>query len=815
MLITANWLKDFLDTNCRVDKIVETLNSIGLESIIVIDRKASLEKFTVAKIIDIYPHPEISKLQICQVITEISQKPIQVICGAENVKNNMYTVFAPIGSTIPSNGLVIGKRNIKGVDSFGMLCSSSELNLEKIIPDNEGIIDMLEMQYDNMKIGDRITDDSKIGDTIIDIEITPNRGDCLSIYGIARELAAKQIGTLKPLHSNVVNIDKSNMEDGITIDVVDTHSVPFFSLHKMHNLNVVKIPKWMQTRLSDVEIKLFNNALDIASYVSHSFGNPIHLHDANKLKSTLHLGKKNDFPQSPNNIDALDGNEYKIESEDIVHVSDREIITLSGIIGGAKTSISSNSKNIYVEVALFDKEQICKTGQRLQLNTDAKHKFERKVDFNMLEHTYSTFINMAQTLGSKIYVASAQIIDNRNLAKIVIDFNVNKVEKLLGCIIDENISIGILKSLGFELTKTEKSKYKVTVPSWRSDISIENDIVEEIARIYGYDNIKPEPIAIEPYIIQSNSSTIKKRIKTIMISGGYNEMYTSSFHDKKYSLFKNSGQDIIEIANPISSSLNILRNSLISTLIEVAKEYENRSEDSIAIFELGPVFNCVSIDNANSANWALGLIRAGSSINLYNKDRTADFFDVKGDVEKICNEIGISLEYSNDFSNEELSFLHPKCRIKLIILGKEVGYIGALHPKLLKDYEISNKNFIISHIVLDTILDYNNLQSEERRQFQPLIYQKVRRDFAFLVDQERNIGDAVNKIYTLDSELIQYVEIFDIFKNESAIPDGKKSFAIRVVFQSPSRTLNESDLNMLHQKIIDFMLHELGAEIRI
>jgi phenylalanyl-tRNA synthetase beta chain len=808
MIITLHWLKDYLTTNATGKEIVSALNSIGLESEIKLDRSILLQDFVIAQIIEAKNHPSIPNLRICKVQAN-HQQTLQIVCKAINATEGLKVALAPIGSVVPSSGLKIDLRKVGGIESEGMLCSEDELMLAK---ENDGI-----MEIDNSaKIGDKLINYYSVGDVIIDVEITPNRGDCLGIYGIARELAAKKIGLLKQLHlpNLLSNAGNNNL---IECEILNKELIPYFSLWKVCNISNFQLPTWMKQRLSDVGIKIFNNVLDVASFVSHATGQPLHIYDASKMKSKVSVGLALQNTTQAQFIDAIDSEKYALDPEDLVHIMEGEVINLSGIIGNIETSFSNNCQDIILEAASFNKNTIAKTAQRLHVNTDAKFKFERHVDPYITPIAAKFALDLILKLSSGSYFAGKTELDNRKGKENKILFSLDYLEKLIGIDDLQNAQVEeILKSLGFGLEIFgHERQYLVEIPSWRSDIENASDLCQEIIRIYGYINIKAKEININLKESQINyQETTKSKIKSLLAYLGYTQVYNWSFHNNDGIKFKSDDQDVMQIENPVSQEMSYLRNSLIPGIIATARQNQARSEEFISIFEVGYVFNHKDTSKvASSSSLHLCILKNGpeKELSLYSGKRASDFFDVKGAIEKIFEEIDIKdIKYVRP--NIVEPFLHPKVSLDITLEGKKVGHISELHPAMQKMYNLQNKS-IIACINLDTVLQYIPKVSIDESYFYPSIYQKVKRDFAFLVDKQKDIGETIIKLYNIDKNIIKQVTLFDLFSSD-LLPAGKKSFTIQVILQSDTKTLTEDEINDIETKIINFMYETLHAELR-
>lgn len=808
MLITLNWLKDYLTTGVDVRDIVSALNSLGLESEIKLDRQNLLKNFVIAKVLKVEKHPTVPSLNICKVDANM-ERILQIVCKANNVREGLKVVLAPIGSIVPFTGMKIDVRKVGNVISEGMLCSEAELFLAK---DSDGI---MEIDF-NANIGDKLINYYSFGDVIISIDITPNRGDCLGVYGIARELAAKGLGFLKELTLPDLKL-QSEVSNNIKCEILNLDLIPYFSLWKIRNVGNFELPRWMKQRLMDVEIKIFNNILDVASFISHATGQPLHIYNASKINSKISVGLALQNQRIPKIIDTISGDQYNLDEGDLVHVMDGEVINLSGIIGNATTSFSKNCQDIILEVASFDKNVIAKTAQRLKINTDAKYKFERHVDPNASAKFALISVDLILKLskGSRLEEKIEFISKNLEYSNEIL-FDFNYLKQLIGIELTEDKISSLLKSLKYEIKQTSPQTqhlYKVFVPSWKSGIENEADLCQEIIRLYGYNNIGAQNIAVNLYSKPINyRENIKNKIRSLFAYLGYMEIYSWSLHNKDGVEFKTDSQEVLQIENPVSQEMSYLRNSLLPGLIANAKQNQARSENVISIFEIGTIFNSKDISSSTaSSNLHLGLLKTGlaKELSLYDGKRASDFCDVKGVIQQMFDELKIDAEYSRPKVVQ--SFLHPKKSLNIIFAGKEIGFIAELHPYIQKKYDLQYKA-IVACLNLEPMLNCSD-ECKAENHFYPSIYQKVKRDFAFLVDEEKDIADAISALYGIETNLIKQVILFDLFSS-ILLPEGKKSFTIQVILQSDYKTLTEQEINDIEQKIINFMSEKLNADLR-
>ena len=799
MIFTFSWLKEHLDTKANENQIIDQLTNIGLEVESIKDSKNELADFKIAKIIKAEKHPNADKLKVCDVSIG-GNKILKVVCGAKNARDGLITVYAPPGAIIPKTKFKLTIAKIRGVESSGMLCSESELNLSE---DSDGII---ELKGKEKEIGKNYFKSNS--EKVIDISVTPNRADCLGIRGIARDLTASGLGKLKKIKKNSYTQSfASPIKVSITKD--KSQGCLAFGSCYIKNIKNQESPDWLKEKILALGLKPISAVVDITNYVMFDLNRPLHAYDADKIKKEIIVrnAKENE------KFEALDGKTYTLQKEMCVIADSKEPLGLGGIIGGTSTSTEFDTKNILLESAYFLPESIRKTARQLNINTDAKYRFERGVDPNSikegLEIAAGLILKICGGQASKFYVAGSAINKNK-----IINFNIEKFSKVIGISITPKEASKILVSLGCNV-KTNKNKLVITVPSWRPDITNDEDIVEELIRIKGFDKIK----TVEP-TKKREKETLNFRQKLIhlskrsMASKGYTEAVTWSFTDSRIDTMIASGEKKIEIYNPISSDLDVLRRSIFSNLLVYLKKNQGRGYQDLSFFEVGPVFFG---KNPGEQQVVIGALKSGlvNRKSWLEKERKIDAFDVKSDVIKTLIDLGLN-EDDLYVSNNTKSCYHPG-RSGSINLKSEKGphlaYFGEIHPAIISNLDFKEKNIYGLEIFLKNLPESNKKIRISKKNYIVSDFQKSERDFAFVIDKSYLIGNLENIIKKIDSDVIQSVSTFDVFEGGS-IPENKKSIAINVVLQSKNKTLTEQDLDQLSQKIIQVVKEKTGATIR-
>ena len=801
MKITFDWLRDHLKTNSKEKDLLEQLTNIGLEVESVENLSADNELFKIAKIVKTEKHPNADRLKVCDV--NIGEKNLKkVVCGATNAKDGLITIYAPPGAIIPKTKTKLVVAKIRGVTSYGMLCSESELNISD---ESEGIAELPKSKYEK-NIGRNYFTKSK--SNLIDLSITPNRPDCLGIRGIARDLAASGFGKLKDLKKKKIQ-SKIKQSLNVRINKEKDQGCSAFGSCLITNVRNTESPQWLKDKLISIGQKPISAIVDVTNYVMLDINRPLHAYDADKIEKGI-IVRNSKFGEE---FTALDNKNYKLENGMCVISDNKGVLGLGGIIGGTRSSTELDTKNILLESAYFDSKSIRKTAKKLNIDTDAKFRFERGIDPLSIEEG----LNKAALLIREICGGEISKIDIQNIENFknkTIKFDPQLFEKVSGFKISSKEMIKILHNLGFK-SKKEKKYFKLTIPSWRPDISQEIDIVEELVRISGYDNIKTiDPIKERTKSTLTQSQKLFHFLQRSIASKGYLETITWSFTDSNYNNhFKNTNKEI-KIVNPISSELGVLRNSIFSNLIMYVSKNLDRGFKDLSIFEIGPVFTG---PNPGEQNTVVCGLSAGkkSRLSWIEKERNVDVFDVKKDVVQTLVEAG----YNSDkffVDSETPNYYHPGKSGRLF-LNKErdniAAYFGEIHPNILKKIDIKTESLVGFEIFLDNLKLPKKTLNEQKTNFVVSDYQKSERDFAFVVDKDMNAQDLIDAVSSVDKNLISNIKVFDVYQGDN-ISKNQKSIAISVTIQSFEKTLKDSDLENINKLIIETVEKKTGAKIR-
>ena len=800
MKITFDWLQDHLKTNLKEKHLLKQLTNIGLEVESVESLSTENELFKIAKIIKTEKHPNADRLKVCDV--NIGKNEIKkVVCGATNAREGLITIYAPPGATIPKTKTKLVSAKIRGVMSYGMLCSESELNLSD---DSKGIIE-LSTRY-GKSIGKNYFSKSK--SNLIDLSITPNRPDCLGVRGVARDLAASGFGKLLEFNEKKIK-SKKKQTLKVKIRKEKNHGCNVFGSCLITNVKNKESPKWLKDKLISIGQKPISAIVDITNYVMFDINRPLHAYDADKIEKGIIVRNSN----SGEKFTALDNKNYKLEKGMCVISDHKGVLGLGGIIGGIRTGTELNTKNILLESAYFYPKSIRNTAKKLNLDTDAKFRFERGIDPLSIE----LGLTKAALLIKKICGGEISKIDIQKIETYknkIIRFDSNLFEKVSGFKISVKVMIEILENLGFKVKK-DKKYLKLTIPSWRPDISQEIDIVEELVRIIGYNKIETvDPIKERFKSTLTQTQKLFHFLQRSIASKGYLEVITWSFTDSKYNNNFKGGEKEIKIINPISSELGVLRNSIFSNLsIYVSKNLDRGFKD-ISIFEIGPIFKG---SNPGEQSTVVCGLSAGKKNRLswIDKERNVDVFDIKRDVVQTLVEAG----YNSDkffIDRETPNYYHPGKSGRLFLNNRKdqvAAYFGEIHPNILKAIDIKTESLVGFEIFLDNLRIPKKTLNDQKTNFVVSDYQKSERDFAFIVNKNVSSQDLKNVVSLVDDKLISNIRVFDVYEGEK-IPENQKSIAISVTIQSSEKTLNDYDLDKINRLIIETVENKTGAKIR-
>lgn len=792
MKFTLSWLKDFLDTNASVDEIAEHLTAIGLEIEEVVDPLAAVKDLIIVSVDECVAHPDSDHLHVLKVNT--GKELVQIVCGAPNARAGMKGILARPGDYVPAFGDKLKAGKIRGVESFGMMCAEDELGVG---PDHTGIIECPE----DAVVGASITTVYP-SDPVFDVSITPNRGDCMSVYGIARDLAAAGLGTLKtPKHNVTVCAFKSDVK--LSNEATEI-GAPFFTLREIRGVKNGASPKWMQDRLTAVGLRPISALVDVTNYFNITFGRPLHVFDADKVKGQITVRSARDGEK----LTALDGKEYALSDGMIVIADENGVESIAGIMGGEASGCEESTTRVLLESAYFTPESIAKTGQKLILTSDSRQRFERGVD---PASTIPFGADMAAQMIAELCggECSELIVTGKEPERPApIAFDPHRVEKLCGVDVPADTCKEILEKLGC-VVKPDGNLFSVVRPTWRSDISGSHDLVEEVLRIYGYDKL-PEIALPRPNGVHGILQPKQRRevsVRRAMANRGGCQTITWSFMSSKDAVpFRT--KDAVLIANPISADLNEMRPNLLPNLVSAARSNITKGTFDGCLFEVGPQFfgfkpmeqetvACqLRFGQATPRHWAVA-------------QRPVDVFDAKADALAALD--AAEAPQSVQIVREAPAWYHPG-RSGAVKIGKTVlAYFGELHPKILKAMDVKT-TVCACEVFLDRLPPAKKKNGKGVKTLKLSAFTPIFRDLAFLVDRKVDADKIVSAAKNTDKVLITDVSVFDLYEGE-ALGD-KKSVAIQLTIQPVEKTMTDEEIESVCRRVVGAVGVATGATLR-
>lgn len=807
MKFTLSWLKDHLDTQASLTEIVESLTKIGLEVEHVDNPADRLKDFVIAHVIEAKQHPNADRLRVCMVDAG-DGKPVQVVCGAPNARTGMKSVFSPVGTYIPAKNITLTKGVIRGVESNGMLCSAFELELSN---DHEGIIEIAA----DAPIGTRFVDFAGFNDPVIEINLTPNRPDATGVYGIARDLAAAGLGTLKdkPIAPHAGSFP-CPISVSLDLTAEDKHLAPLFALRLVRGVKNGPSPEWVQKRLKSIGLRPINALVDITNYITFDRGRPLHVFDADKVKGQIVVRRG----RTGESVMALDGKTYKIEPTQIVICDDNGIESIAGIMGGEHSGCDESTKNVLIESALWDPMNIARSGRALGINSDARYRFERGIDpafcLPGAELATQMVLDLCGGEASQLHVAGKAPDVSR-----AIDFPFSEVARLTGLQVSASEIIATLKKLGFGISTADEKSAKVSVPSWRPDVEGKADLVEEVVRIAGVDNVTSVPLPrLEASVPKPILTLLQKRTRLArraLAGRGLVEAVTWSFVSKEKASLFGGGQASLALANPIAADLSDMRPSLLPGLLAAAQRNADRALGNVALFEVGQVFR--GDGERDQRMNATGIRRAqakphGAGRHWSGAASTVDLYDAKADAFALLGSLNVPIAGLQLVSGGPAWF-HPGRSATLQFGPKNIiGHFGEIHPAIMEALDLSG-TIVAFELVLDDIPPPKLKPTKVKAKLDLPELMPVERDFAFLVDRSVKAADLIKAALSADRTLISDALIFDVYQG-TGVPEGKMSIGLAITLQPQERTLTDQDIEAVAAKIVTEVGRKTGAVLR-
>jgi len=791
MKFSEKWLRSWVNPNISSDELVATLTMAGLEVDAVETIGADLDGVVVGQIVKAERHPEADKLQVCEVDIG-AEENLQIICGAPNARAGIKVAVATIGSVLPGD-FKIKKAKLRGVASFGMLCSGKELNLSD---DHDGIMELAE----DAVLGTPLVDALGLRDTAIDVDLTPNRGDCLGIAGIARE-----VGVLTQTEVTPVDIKPvaATISDSIDVQLCAPKANPRFVARVIRNVDINKpTPDWMVARLTASGLRSIDPVVDVTNYVMLELGHPMHAFDLNNIKGGIQVR----YAKPGEKLTLLDGQEIALREDTLVVADHERALSIAGIMGGEDSGINDSTKDLLLEVAHWDPVDIAGKARSYGLHTDASHRFERGVDYNLcvdaMERATALLLDI---VGGEAGPVIDAISEEHFPKPKQVRLRRARIGLLLGIELADTQIEDILNRLGMQLTATEDG-WLVDVPSWRFDISIEADLIEELVRVYGYNKVPSrKPVAPMQMIRQPENRLDAKDFGKLLAARGYQQAITYSFIDKNSQQLFDPELEPLVLVNPISAELGVMRTSIVPGLLRALDYNQKRQHPRVKLFETGLKF--VPTEHGLQQTPVICGVISGprDAENWHSNDELMDFYDLKGDVEALIELTAAHGQF--EFIAQPRAGLHPGQSATLRRNGRDIGYLGRLHPQTQKAFDIESPVYVFE-------IELKGLSKRSLPKFTPLSrYPAIRRDLAILVKESVTSSQIIDLIGQTAKNWLNSIVIFDIYRGKG-VEDGYKSVALGVVLQHPERTFKEAEINKTMGRIVSALTEKLDAVLR-
>ncbi|GHD41499.1 phenylalanine--tRNA ligase beta subunit [Thalassobaculum fulvum] len=798
MKFTLSWLKAHLDTDASLTEITDRLTMLGLELEGVEDRAAAFKPFRIAHVVEAVQHPNADRLRVCKV--DAGDGVVQVVCGAPNARTGMKGVFAPSGTHIPGTGIDLKKGVIRGEESNGMLLSERELGLSD---DHEGIIDLPA----DAPTGANWAEWAGLDDPVIDVAITPNRGDCLGVRGIARDLAAAGVGTLKPLDTSpVAGTFQSPLKWRIDLPSGREHLAPIVAGRYFRGVRNGPSPKWMQDRLRAVGLRPISALVDITNYVMLDLGRPLHAYDPAKVTGDLVIR----LARPGEKYLALNGREYAFDEDMLVIGDDHGPDDLAGVMGGERSGVSDETTDMFLEVAIFDPTSVAATGRKLGLQSDARYRFERGLDQTSPFWGAEVATRLVQEIcggeASELVVAGTEPDWRRQ-----IPLRHSRIAGLCGVEVPEDEARRILGVLGFEVSGAGEAT-SVTPPPWRGDIDGEADLVEEVVRVFGYDEIRPVSLERDgsvPHPALTPEQNRRRLAKRALAGRGLIEAVTFSFLPAKHAaLFGGVGAERT-LVNPISADLDVMRPAILPNLLAAAARNANQGYPDLALFEVGPEY---AGDRPEDQAWVAAGLRHGRTgpRDVRKADRAVDVFDAKADAVELLEALEAptaNLQVTTDAP----SWYHPGRSGCLRLGPKVLARFGELHPRILEAFDLRGP--AVAFEVLLDVVPMPKRKGPQKPLLERIPFQALVRDFAFVVAEDVPADKVARAAAGADKALIDGVRVFDEYRGKG-LPEDSKSIAIEVTLQPRTATLTDEQIEAVARKIVEAVGKHTGGTLR-
>lgn len=790
MQVSEAWLRQLVNPAITTETLVEQLTMAGLEVDSVTPAAAEFSGVVVGEVQAMAPHPDADRLRVCTVAVGAAE-PLQIVCGATNVRVGLKIPAALIGAVLPGN-FKIKKSKLRGVESFGMLCSEKELGLAA---DSDGLMELAE----DAPVGADIRDYLSLNDSIIEVDLTPNRADCLSVEGIAREIAV-----LNQLDCRLPEVGQTTLghDEKLPVTVTATESCPRYLGRLIKTVDSQAVtPLWMQERLRRSGLRSLGPLVDVTNYVLLEMGQPLHAFDAAKLKGGIHVRRG----RAGETLSLLNEQTITLDDEALVIADDEHALALAGVMGGSDSAVSEETRDIFLECAFFAPETIMGKARRFGLHTDSSHRFERGVDpflqTRALERATQLILEIT---GGSAGPITEVVTESMMPLRSPVLLRQQRIEKILGIDLPGEQIEAIFRRLGMTVGSHAEGCL-VTPPGFRFDIAIEADLIEELARIYGYNNLPQSSLLMRSELSGAPESVLDiERAKDLLVDRGYQEAITYSFVDEVMQKAVAPDDRYIKLQNPISSELAVMRTTLWCGLLQAALYNTNRQQNRVRLFEAGMRFIDVEGETRQQKMLAGLALGAAYPEQWGEKSRKIDFFDLKADVEALFGLTGRPVRYVPAVQPA----LHPGQSAQILDTdGVLIGWLGMLHPSLEKNFGFDSSVFLFE-------LDQAVLLRKRIPAFNPLSkFPSVRRDMALLVDEKVSVGEIIECILGTGEQAVREVLVFDIYRGQG-VESGAKSVALGLVLQDFSQTLTDSEIDAIFSKVLASLATKLNAKLR-
>jgi phenylalanyl-tRNA synthetase beta chain len=783
MKFSENWLRSQVNPALSSEELSHVLTMAGLEVEELEAVAPAFSNVVIAEILSAEKHPDADRLQVCTV--NVGQaEPLQIVCGAPNARAGLKAPCALVGASLP--GFEIKRAKVRGVESFGMMCSAKELGLAE---ESNGI---LELPTD-ATVGTSIREYFDLDDKLLTLKLTPNRSDCLSITGIAREVSAL---TATPHQAPVIATAPITHKEQKTVRVNDAADCPRYTGRIVHNVNAAAAtPDWMKQRLERSGLRSISAIVDITNYVLLELGQPMHAFDLAKLKGDIVVRMANAGEQ----IELLNQQTIKIEPDFLVISDDSGALALAGIMGGVTSSVTPETTDIFLESAFFNPAVIVGKARRLGFSSDSSYRFERGVDFAATELAMERATQLVMEICGGSAGPITEVLSELPL-RFPVALRLQRLQRVLGIAFEAADIANLLQRLGMPF-KQDQDTFTVTPPSWRFDISLEEDLIEEIARLHGYDNILPQaPEASMQMLPAVESRRSENAIRQFMASRDYQEAITYSFVEESWERDLAGNGSPIKLRNPIASNMSVMRSTPLGGLLDALTYNLNRKQSRVRLFEIGA---CFAADGASytQQNKLAGLCYGDAEPEQWGSaSRSIDFFDVKADIEALTGN-------TVTFSASQHPALHPGQCAQIMLQGRPIGVLGSLHPRLQQQYDLP-RSTVLFEMDLEALLAVRMPQFTEVPKFPP-----IRRDLALVVDESVTVQAMLDAMKSVADNVVSEVALFDVYRGKG-IDQGKKSLAFLVLMQDTQKTLTDEDADTAITKMVAVLMQQFGAVLR-